>query len=112
MNVYNIFTALIVILMQLRRTNDRRALAPTLDPPEPDTTYSICYIVTPPSVPLTIDPSPPVLAPPFDPDHAPVPPHTFAGATSAGYGEKNFTANWRTGLLLVVVSGLLVQVSA
>ena len=111
MNIYNIFTTLIVVLAHLLHTNDHRTLAPLLKAPEPDTTYSICYIITPPATPLTIDPSPPVLAPPFDPDHAPIPPYTHMGATSAGHGTNSFSVNWLVNLLVVIVSGLLVHVS-
>lgn len=112
MNIYNVFATLVAILIHLLHTEDHFALAPLLDAPEPDTTYSICYIVTPPAVPFTIDPSPPVLVSPFDPDFAPSPPHTFMGATSAGYGTDSFSVNWKVTLLVVTVSGLLIHVSA
>ncbi|KAF9644974.1 hypothetical protein BDM02DRAFT_813294 [Thelephora ganbajun] len=109
MNIYNIFTTFVVVLIHLLHTNNTCALAPLLDAPEPDTTYSIRYIITPPSVPLTIDPSPPVLAPPFDPDYAPTPPRTFVGATSAGHGTNSFSVDWVTNFLVVIISGLLVH---
>ena len=112
MNIYNVFTTVFIVLIHLLRTNDHHALAPLLDAPEYDTTYSICYVVTPPAVPFTIDPSPPVLAPPYDPDHAPTLPHTFVGATSAGHGTNSRSVNWTVNLLAIIISGLLVHVSA
>ena len=113
MNILHIFTTLLVVLTHFRKTNDHFALAPFLDAPEFDTTYSICYIFTPPSVPLTIDPSPPVLAPPFDPGLAPIPHHTFKGATSAGYnyGEDKPSVDWMINFSVVMVSLLLVHVN-
>lgn len=110
MNIYNILATFVVVLIQLMHSPNHRVLAPLLDAPEYDTTYSICFIITPPSVPLTIDPSPPVLAPPFDPEYAPIPPHTFVGATSAGHGADSFSVNWMVNLA-VMVSGLFVHVS-
>ena len=112
MHFYNIFTAFAIVLINLLHSADDRVLAPLLDAPEYDTTYSICYILTPPSVSLTIDPSPPVLAPPFDPDYAPVPHYTFAGATSAGWGADSFSVDWEDNLVTVILITLLVQVSA
>ena len=112
MHFYNIFTTFVIVLINLLHSIDNRVLAPLLDAPEYDTTYSICYILTPPSIPLTLDPSPPVLAPPFDPDNAPIPPYTFAGATSAGYGENSFSVDWEANLGAVIFIAFLVQVSA
>jgi hypothetical protein len=94
MNIYNIFTTFVAVLIHLLRSADRGVLAPLLDAPEYDTTYSICSVITPTSVPLTIGPSPPVLAPPFDSEYAPILPHTFAGATSAGHDVDSFSVNW------------------
>ena len=111
MHFYNIFTTFVIVLINLLHPIDNRVLAPLLDAPDYDTTYSICYILTPPSVPLTIGPSPPVLAPPFDPNYAPIPPYTFAGATSAGYGKNNFSVDWEVNLVAVIFIALLVQVS-
>ena len=110
MNIYNIFVIISVVLINLFHSTDNRVLAPLLDAPEYDTTYSICYIPVPPFVPLTIDPSPLVLAPPFDPDIAPTPPHTFAGATSAGYGTNSSSADWEANFVMVAFIALLVQV--
>jgi hypothetical protein len=112
MNPYSIFTAFVVILINVLHSIDNRALINLLDPPEYDTAYSICYILTPPSVPLTIDPSPPVLAPPFDLNLAPTPPHTFTGATSAGYATNNFSVDWEANLVTVFFIALLLRVSA
>ena len=112
MNLYNIFATFVIVLVSLLHSIDDRLLAPLLDPPEYDTTYSICYILTPPSVALTIDPSPPVLAPPFDPNFAPTPPHTFTGATSADRETNNFSVDWEANLVAVIFIALLLQVSA
>lgn len=110
MNIYNVFITVAIVLINLLHSTDNRVLAPLLDAPEYDTTYSICYILTPPSVPLTIDPSPPALAPPFHPDFAPAPPHTFAGATSAGHGTNSFSVDWEINLVTIVFIALIVQV--
>ena len=112
MNIYNIFIAITIVLINLLHSTDNRVLAPLLDDLEHDTTYSICYILVPPSIPLTIDPSPPVLAPPFDPDFAPTPPHTFMGATSAGHDANSFSVDREANLVTVFLISLLVQVHA
>ncbi|KAF9786270.1 hypothetical protein BJ322DRAFT_776607 [Thelephora terrestris] len=111
MNIFNVFTAFMVVLIQLLKTNDHFALAPLLDAPEFDTTYSVCYLLVAPPVILTIDPSPPVLALPFDLNLAPLPPHTFKGATSAAYayGENKFPVDWMSHFSVVILSLLLVH---
>ena len=110
MNIYHVFTAFTVVLIHLLQTNDRRALAPLLDAPEYDCTYSISYIIIPPYTPLTIDPSPPFLIPLFDPNSTPIPPHTFTGATSTVCDSDTLSVDWATNVLMVVISGLLVHV--
>ena len=108
MNIYNVFATCVVVLTHLQ-TNDRHVLIPLLDAPESITASSVYYIFTPPSLPLTIDPSPPVLAPPFDPNHAPALPHTFISATSAR-DDRSISVDWMTNVLVVVVFALLVHV--
>jgi len=110
MHFYIVFTVFITFLIDLLPSIDDGVLAPLIGATECDTTHSICYIFTPPSV-LTIDPSPPVLAPPFNPDYAPSPPYTFAGATSAGYGANSFAVDWEANLVTVILIAFLVQVS-
>jgi hypothetical protein len=76
-----------------------------------DTSYFISFSFPIPSVPPTIDPSPPVLAPPFDPINTPTAAHTHSRATSTDPTVANRSLDFAVCLVLVIVTGILLCVS-
>ena len=76
-----------------------------------DTSYFISYTLPIPPIPFTIDPSPPVLAPPFDPANPPTAAHTNLGATSADPCVVSRSVDMVVCLVVVMVSGILLSVS-
>jgi hypothetical protein len=112
MNTHMIVVTLLTILSHLVHIDHRSVQNVTLLLEEVvvDTSYFISFSLSAPPFPLTIDPSPPVLAPPFDQTKVPTHAHTHPSATSADHTPVSRSVDLTVCLVLVMVSGILLGV--
>jgi hypothetical protein len=112
MNINTIIVAALTVLIHFVRVDHRSVRDMVLLLEEVvDTSYFISFSLPIPLVPLTIDPSPPVLAPPFDPTNIPSTAHTHSSATSTDPSVVSRSIDLMVCLVLVVISGILLCVS-
>ena len=112
MNIHTIIVAAFTILAHLIHVDHRSALEVVLLLEEVvvDTSYFISFSLPVPSIPFTIDPSPPVIAPPFDPTNTPTAARTHSSGTSTDPYVISRSVNLVVCLVLVMISGILLCV--